>query len=212
MFGRRKLFDYRGEVNGFRVFISPLRYLTFFQDLEAEAFQHAGSAAGFEGDHLAEDGFFATGTQVVEVGVHHDVGTGEGLGFGQDVEMEMSGAAGGGGDFLPGVFEDPGDELAGGWGVPWVAEHAAGEEADILKKAVDLVAEGAAGTEKVAFDHAFLFEHEAGLGLDVGVVGGEVVGEELAILKDGVDGLAKVAGLAAEPADGLAIARGVGSN
>lgn len=64
---------------------------------------------------------------------------------------------------------------------------------------------GMAAAHDVAGDFAVLFKDNGAFGFEVGVVFCEVVGEEFAVLEEGIDGVAEVAGLAADVADGFAI-------
>ena len=82
------------------------------------------------------------------------------------------------------------------------------EERDVVVEIVELLPEGVPRAEEVAADLAVHQQDEGALGLPVGVVGGEVVGEELAILEDRVDRIAEKAGLAAELADAGAVGGG----
>ena len=94
---------------------------------------------------------------------------------------------------------------------PVMPEHSK-EEDGVLVDAVELLAKGLAGAEEVAFYLAIHLDDEGGLGLPVGVVAGEEIGEEAAILEDGVDGIAEEAGVAAEAADDVAVGHGEFAN
>ena len=137
---------------------------------------------------------------------------GETLGLGEDVDVEMRGAARCGGDFAPRVFENPMDEFAGGAVVAPVAPHADCEEAEVLEKTEPLLAEWTPRAEEVAFDDAVLLEDERRLGLNIRVVGREVVSKNLAVLEYGVDRIAQKPGFAAQAADRLAVAGFIGAD
>ena len=109
----------------------------------------------------------------------------------EDIEMKVRGAARCGRNFAPGIFENPADEPARGLVVSLVAKHADTEEAEVLKKTIPLVAQRTPRAEQVAFDLSVLLEHKCRLGLHIGVVGGKVVGEELAVLKNRINRLAE---------------------
>ena len=143
---------------------------------------------------------------MAEIEVHQSLAVGEPLRFGQDVEVEVCGAARRLGNLAPGISENPADEVAGRLVVERVLRHSPREEGEVVEGVEELLAEGAVRTKEVALHLAVDFQHERGLGLDVGVVTRQVVREEFTVLEDGVDRLAEVAGLAAEPADGLPVA------
>ena len=120
--------------------------------------------------------------------------------------MEVRRAAGCGGNFAPGIFENPTDEAARGFVVSTVAEHTDAEEAEVLKKSIPLVAQWTPRAEEVAFDHAALLEHECRLGLHIGVIGGQIIGKKRAVLENRINRLAKKTRLATKPTHCLAVA------
>ena len=173
------------------MFVPVFGDLALLDDAESESLEKLRAAPGLEGDDLAEDLLLAMRAEEVEILVRHGLRGGEFLRLGEDIEMKVRSAARRGGDFAPGIFENPADEAARGLIVATVAEHSDAEEAEVLEKSIPLVAQRTPGAKEVAFDHAVLLEDKRRLGLHIGVVGGEVVGEELAVLENLIDRLAE---------------------
>ena len=86
-----------------------------------------------------------------------------------------------------------------------VARDAAQEERDVVVQIVKLLPRGMARAEQVAADFPIHEQHKGRLRLPVRVIRGEVVGEEFAILEDGIDRFSEKAGIAAQLADSRAI-------
>ena len=78
---------------------------------------------------------------------------------------------------------------------------------DVVKEVEELLSEGTVRSEQIPLHHVILLQHERRLRLDIGVVAGQIVGKNLAILEDGIDRLTQKPGLTAEMTHGLAIAR-----
>ena len=121
--------------------------------------------------------------------------------------MEVRGPARSGGDFPPGVAQDPTDEIARGPIVPGIPAHPAHEEAKVLEKAVNLLPVRPARTQQVADHPTVLLKHKTRLRFDVGIVACQVIGEEFAVFENRIDRLAQKPGLATEKANSFAIAR-----
>jgi len=181
------------------VFVPVFGDFALLDDAESESLEKLRAAPGLEGDDLAEDLLLSMRAEEVEILVRHGLRRGEFLRLGEDIEMKVRCAAGRGGDFAPGIFENPTDEAARGLIVAPVAEHSDAEEAEVLEKSIPLVAQRTPGAEEVAFDHAVLLKHKRRLRLHIGVVGGEVVGEELAVLENLIDRLAEKTRFATKP-------------
>ena len=181
------------------MFVPVFGDFAFLDDAESESLEKLRAAPGLKGHDLAEDFLLAMRAEEVEILVRHGLRRGEFLRLGEDIEMEVRRAAGRGGDFAPGIFENPADEAARGLIVAPVAEHSDAEEAEVLEKSIPLVAQRTPGAKEVAFDHAVLLKHKRRLRLHIGVVGGEVVGEELAVLENLIDRLAEKTRFATKP-------------
>lgn len=128
----------------------------------------------------------------------------------QNIEMEVSAAAGSLGDFPPRFKEDPKNEIAGRTAVEGVLDHASGKEVEIVEEVEELLVTGAAGSQKIAFDLPILFENERGFGLPIRVIFRQVVGEEFAVLKNWINPSAEIARFAAQMTDRLSVAWLVG--
>jgi len=117
--------------------------------------------------------------------------------------MKMCGAPWCGRDFAPSVERDPVDEFSRSGGVTGIAQENAQEEPDVCEEVVNLLLERMTRAEEITMHLAIDFQNKRGFGFDVGVVGGEVVGEQLAVLENGVDGIAEESGVTAQfPDDG----------
>src|SRR5689334_2912672 len=77
---------------------------------------------------------------------------------------------------------------------------------------VNLIPKWPAAAEQVATQLAVLLDHERRLGFVVRVVGGEEIGEELAVFVDGIDRLTEEPGLATQPPHRFAIAPAVAAD
>ena len=176
-----------------------------FHNLKSKTLKNFGASSGFKGDQLTEDFLFAVRAQEVEKQVHHGLRAGQIAGFGQYVEVEMGGPSGSRRHFPPGISKNPVDEFAGGRFIAGVTHHARRKKAGILEKIENFLPARASGAKEVAFDHAVMFEDKGRFGLDIGVVGREIIGKKLAILKDGINRLAQVTGVTAKLPHGLAV-------
>ena len=121
--------------------------------------------------------------------------------------MEMRQAARGGGDFAPGIEDDPADKGLRRFVVAGVAGEAAGEEGKVVEKVVQLVEERAAGVHEVALQIAIMLEDKSRFGLPVGVKFREIIGEQFAVLENRINGFAKISCLATKTADVRAVGR-----
>ena len=146
-------------------------------------------------------------TEMVQIAVHEPGAMGKPLRLGQDIEMEMGAAPGGLRHLLPRGSQDPADEVPRCFVVEGVLRHPAREEVDIVEKVEELLAEGAVRSQEITLHRSVLLEHERGLGLDVRVIAGQVVGKDLAILKNGIDRLAQESRVATEMPHCLPVSR-----
>ena len=71
---------------------------------------------------------------------------------------------------------------------------------------------GKARTHDIALDLAVELANESRLGFAVGVVAREIIGEEFAVLEDGLDGFAEKSRVGANRADDGAILRVIGTD
>ena len=81
------------------------------------------------------------------------------------------------------------------------------KERKVVEKIEELLPERSIGTQKISLHDTVLLQNEGGLRLNVSVVSREVIGKEFAILKDGVDRLAKESWFTTEVTHDGAVAR-----
>jgi hypothetical protein len=108
-----EVLDDGAEVDGFGVVGAVFGDLFFFHHPETEALEDFGAAAFLEGDDLAEDGGFTVGAEVLQKLEEQLARSDQTLDLGEQVEMEMRQAARRGGDFMPGIEDDPADKSPG---------------------------------------------------------------------------------------------------
>ena len=90
--------------------------------------------------------------------------------------------------------------------VAGIPAHAADEQADILKEAVDLLSVRPSRAQQVSDYAAVLLENKTRLWFDIRIITRQIIGEEFAILKHWVDRLAQKACLTAKETDVVAVA------
>ena len=132
---------------------------------------------------------------------------GDVAGLRQEIDVEMRGAPRSGGHLAPAVDRGSSGRTAARRRCTAGNARAAQEEHGVLVDAVELLAEGLARAEEVALHLAIHLDDEGGLRLPIGVIAGEEIGEESAILEHRVDGIAEKAGLAAETPDDVPVGR-----
>jgi hypothetical protein len=161
--------------------------LHFIEHLETVALEHLRSSAVLEDDHLPEDSLLAVLMQVLQIGVHDPPGLCDTAGVGEQIYMEVGSATGRLRNFLPSLCEDPLHELLRGCVVAGIAEHPANEERHVVVRIVQLLPQGKTGAEQVSTDFSVHEQDEGGLVFPIGVVRGEIIREDLAILEHRID-------------------------
>lgn len=174
--------------------IAIFRDFPAFEHLKAIAFKELGPASRLESHNLPVNLSHSFAPQVLKIAVHESAGTGQTLNFGQHIEMEMGAASWGRGDFTPGISQNPSYEITRRFIVERIFRHTPGKEGEVVEEIEELLPKGTVGAEQIPFDHAVVLQHEGGLGLNIRVVSGQIIGKNLAILKNRVDGLAQKAG------------------
>src|SRR5438477_8224010 len=126
--------------------------------------------------------------------------------------MKMRNGAGRGWNFAPAMADYPANKLAGAGVVAAVSPKRAKEQKHGVSEGKDLMLQRFARAEEVTANFPINFQDERRLRFVVGVICGEKIGEQFAIVKYWIDRVSQETGGAAKIADRGAIARFIATN
>src|SRR6476646_1319505 len=116
------------------------------------------------------------------------------------------------GDFVTHVHEDPANEPARTFVVAKIARQCAKKEPDVLIQRVELVLQRLTRAEQVTANFAVHLQEKTRFRLVIGVISGEKIGKQFAILVHRIDRVAEKPGIAAEFPYRFAVGSAIAAN